>query len=135
VAQQVLLVEDDTGSQLVSEKHQTLLSSHIPIATAPNTPGVISGFAPIQPEQTMPTSHQTRPSYDSGLHFVRGREALKFRAEGDTGMFRRTPTSATIEPRSAQSSTSNLVAPIPTGNRPISADSERTGDMVFGEVA
>jgi len=135
MAQQVLLIECDTSSQLVrQDKRQTLLSSHVPVATAPNTPGVTSAFGPVQQEQTMPTSHQTRPSYDSGLHCARGREALKFRAEGDTSMFYRIPTSAAIESKSAQSSTSHLLTSTSAaGNRPISAVSGRSGNVAFEE--
>ena len=136
VAQRVLLIEGDTRSQSINEeKHQILLSSHIPTASAPNTPGVTSAFGPIEQAQAMPTSQPTRPSSDFGLHCARGREALKFRAEGDTGMFFRLPTSAT-ESKSAKSSTQNLVSPTPpTGNRPVSAISGQTGDFVFGEAA
>src|SRR5258706_4917341 len=93
VAQRVLLMEGDTRSQSMNEeKHQILLSSHIPTASAPNTPGITSAF---EQAQTMPASQPTRPSSDYGLHCARGREALKFRAEGDTSMFFRIPTSAT----------------------------------------
>jgi len=135
VAQRVLLIEGDTGLQLVGEeKHQILLSSHIPTATAPNTPGVTSAFGPIEQAQNMPTCQPTRPSYESGLHCARGREALKFRAEGDTSMFFRIPTSATIESKSAKSSTHDLIASTSTGNRPISAISGRTVDLGFGEA-
>lgn len=131
VAQRVLLVEGDTCSQLNSEeKHQILLSSHIPTASSPNTPGATSAF--IEQPQTMPTSQPTRPSYDSGLHCAKGREALKFRAEGDTSMFFRNPTSATIESKSAKSSTHDLVVPTaPTGNRPVSVVSGRGAVLAF----
>lgn len=116
-------MEDQACSQPSGEeKHQILLSSHIPTTSAPNTPGVTTSFVPIEQAQAMPTSQPTRLSYDSGLHCVKGREALKFRAEGDTSMFIRIPTSATIESKSAKSSTQNLVAPSPpSGSRPVSA--------------
>ena len=131
MAQQVLLIDGDTGLQLVSEEQ--ILSSHIPGADTPNTPA----FGPIQQGQNMPMSQQTRTSYDYGLHCARGREALKFRAEGDTSMFFRIPTSATIESKSAQSSTHNLVASTSTRDRPVSAVSavsRRSGDMAFEEA-
>jgi len=137
MAQQVLLIEADTGSQLVSEEKHEILSSHIPVANTPNTPGVTSAFGPVERAQTMPLSQQTRTSYDYGLHCARGREALKFRAEGDTGMFFRIPTSATIDSKSAQSSTHNLVASTSTRDRPVSAVSAvsgRSGDMVSEEA-
>jgi len=133
VAQRVLFIEGDTSPQVSEEKHQ-ILSSHILVPTAPNTPGVTSAFGPIEQAQTVPMSQPTRPSYDSGLHCARGREALKFRAEGDTSMFFRNSTSATTGPKSAQSSTQNLVASAPMRNRPISAVSGRTTDMVFEEA-
>jgi len=123
MAQHVLLIEDHACSQPIGEdKHQILLPAHIPTASTPNTPGVTSSFVPIEQAQAMPTSQPTRLSYDSGLHCVKGREALKFRAEGDTSIFIRIPTSATIESKSAKSSTQNLVAHTPpTGSRPVSA--------------
>lgn len=132
MAQQVLLIEGDEGSQLVSEEKHQILTSHLPVANTPNTSGVISAFGPIEP-----LSQQTRASYDYGLHCARGREALKFRAEGDTGMFFRIPTSATIDSKSTQSSTHNLVASTSTRDRPVSAVSAvsgRSGDMVSEAV-
>jgi len=136
MAQKVLLIEDDTCLQLIGEeKHQTLLPSHTPTATAPNTPGVTSAFGPIEQAQTMPPSQPTRLSYDSRLHCARGREALKFRADGDTSMFFRIPTLGTIGPTSAKSSTHNLLTPTqPTGNRPVSTVSGSTGDLFFQET-
>ena len=121
VAQQVLLIEGDTGLQLVSEEKDQIPSSHNPVANSPNTPGVTTAFGPLRQAQTMPMIQQTRTSYDYGLHCARGREALKFRAEGDTSMFFR---SAKIQSESAQSSTHNLV----------SAVSGRSGDMVSEEA-
>jgi len=134
MAQHVLLIENDTSSQLVSEEKDQILSSHITGATAPNTPGVTSGFGPVERAQTMPVSQQTRHSYDYGLHCARGREALKFRAEGDTSMFFRNPTSTTIESKSAQSSTRNLVASTSARNRTVSVLSGGSGDMVSEEA-
>jgi len=137
MAQRVLLIEGDTRSQSINEeKHQILPSSHIPTTSAPNTPGVTSAFGPIEQAQTMPTSQPTRHSSDFGLHCARGREALKFRAEGDTSMFFRIRSSATIESKSAKSSTHNLVSSTPpTGNRPVSAISGQTGELAFEEAA
>lgn len=133
MAQQVLLIEGDRGSQLVSEeKQENFPPSHIPVVTTTYTPGVASAFGPTEQAQAAPTSHPTRPSYDSGLHCARGREALKFRAEGDTSMFYRFPT--TTGSKSAQSSTHNLVTSTSMGNRPISGVSRRTGDMVSEEA-
>ena len=137
MAQHVLLIEDHACSQPISvEKHQILLSSHIPTASAPNTPGVTSTFVPIEQAQVAPNSQPTRLSYDSGLQCVKGREALKFRAEGDTSILFRIPTSVTIESKSAKSSTQNLVAPTPpTGSRPVSVVYGRAADLMFEEAA
>ena len=134
MAQRVLLIEGDTGLPLVGEEKHQILSSHVPRPITPNTPGVISAFAPTEQAQTMPISQQARTSEDYGLHCARGREALKFRAEGDTSMFFRIPTSATIESKSAQSSTQNLVASTSPRIRPVSAVSGRSGDIGFGET-